>query len=109
MKFIKANITTLLFIVVAILLTLQVESCFHNSKPNSEYKKEIADKDKQIEDVTKDRDVARGKYDSVIHLLTLKDTVLIKEFHNNTVKYEKIPDNIRNLSNEDLRRSVWAY
>lgn len=88
---------------VAVLLTLQIEGCFHNRKPNSEYKKEIADKDKQIQQIGIDRDALRGKYDSVIRLLTLKDTVLIREYKTNTVKYEKIPIYINSLNKDSLR------
>lgn len=101
--------TTWLWVGIAILLTLQVESCFHNRKPNSEYKKEIADKEKQIQEVVKDRDVIRGKYDSVIALLVEKDTVLIREYKTNTIKYEKIPFTVGNYSNDELRRAFTGY
>jgi outer membrane murein-binding lipoprotein Lpp len=103
------SLNTILLIGVAVLLTLQIEGCFHNSKPDSEYKKQIAEKDKQIEQVSTERNDMRQKYDSVISLLTKKDTVLIREYKTNTIKYEKIPDNIRNLSNEDLRRAITGY
>jgi hypothetical protein len=104
----KVN-TTLLWVAIAVLLTLQVEGCLHNSKPDSAYKKEIAAKDKEIEKAGQERDVMRRRADSLIVLLMAKDTVLVREYKTNTVKYEKIPVIVGNLSNDELRRAVSNY
>jgi len=103
------NITTILLIAVAVLITLQIESCFHNRKPDKEYKKEISDKDKQIEQIGVERDIFRDKYDSVITLLTKKDTVLVREYKTNTIKYEKIPVTVNSFTNDELRRAITNY
>ena len=105
----KFNITTILLVIAIVFVTLQVESCFHNSKPNSEYKKEIADKDKQIDDVKKELSAVRGKNDSLISILMKKDTVLITKLVSNDKKQQNIITVVRDASKDELRRFVTEY
>ena len=109
MKLSQSNLTLLLLVGCAALLTLQVESCFHRNRPDSYYKEKLADKEKQIQEVIAERDKARSEYDSAIRVEQKKDTVLIEKY-NNLIKYEKeIPARVRNLSNEDLRRAINSF
>lgn len=105
----RDNITNIVIIACAVLLTLKIESCFHRNRPDSYFKEKLADKETEIKEIRTDRDIIRGKYDSLIALDRRKDTVLIRDFRTNTIKYEKIPVDIRNLNNEDLRRAIYGY
>lgn len=106
MKLSQSNLTLLLLVGCAVLLTLQIESLFHRNRPDSYYKEKLSDKEQQIKEVIAERDKARADYDSAIRVEQKKDTVLIEKY-NNLIKYEKeIPARVRNLSNEDLRRAI---
>ena len=106
MKLSQNNLTLLLLVGCAVLLTLQVESCFHRNRPDSYYKEKLADKEQQIKEVIAERDKARADYDSAIRVEQKKDTVLIEKY-NNLIKYEKeIPARINSLDKQALHRAI---
>jgi hypothetical protein len=110
MKITPPPLNTILLIGIAVLLTLQIQSCFGGGgKPNSYYKEKIADMDKEIENIRSEREETRRRYDSIILIQMQKDTVLIREYKTNTIKYEKIPVTVGNFSNDELRRAIYNY
>jgi FlaG/FlaF family flagellin (archaellin) len=110
MKITPPPLNTILLIAIAVLLTLQIQSWFGRSgKPNSYYKEKIADMDKEIQSIRSEREDTRRRYDSIILIQMQKDTVLIREYKTNTIKYEKIPVTVSNYSNDELRRAIYNY
>lgn len=96
-------------LIVSVLATLQVTSCFDRRKPSSLYKEQIEQKDKRIEELGNDRDRYRTRYDSIIAVQKTKDTVIIREIKNNTIKYEQVRDRVNSLSNDELRRAITDF
>lgn len=70
---------------------------------------EIKALEKVIEAKESERDIYRAWKDETVALLQKRDSALKTEYKTTVVKYEKIPANIRNLSNEELRRAVENY
>lgn len=62
-----------------------------------------------IESKESERDIYRAWKDETVSLLQKRDSVLKTEYKTTVIKYAKIPDNIRNLNNEELRRAVENY
>jgi len=82
------------------------------SRPSSsgiDYKELIKAKDETIQAVIRERDVYRQWKDDAINELNKKDSVLQLKIKTNTVRYEKIPVTVSNLSDEELRRAVEEY
>jgi hypothetical protein len=65
--------------------------------------------DKEIQSIRAEREDTRRRYDSIILIQMQKDTVLIREYKTNTIKYEKIPVTVGNFSNDELRRAIYNY
>ena len=105
----KLPLNTILLIAVSVLLTLQISSMFRSNKPNSYYKEKLADKEAEIKEVKQDRDLYRTKTDSLLALLRQSDTVLIREYKTNTIKYEKISPTVDAFNNDELRRAIFNY
>lgn len=105
----KINLQNILIIAVVILATLQVQGLFRSSKPVQDRTGEIKALEKVIEAKESERDIYRAWKDEAIALLQKRDSVLKTEYKTTVIKYEKISGNIRNLSNEELRRAVINY
>lgn len=105
----QSNTNLLLLVATAVLLTLQISSCFKSSRPESYYKEKISDLNSQIENIRAERDGYRDRYENVISEARARDTVLIKSYFYNQKKYEKIPVYIDNLSDDELRRAITDY
>ena len=105
----KINLQNILIIAVVILATLQVQGLFRSSKPVQDRSGEIKALEKVIEAKESERDIYRAWKDETVALLQKRDSALKTEYKTTVVKYEKIPANIRNLSNEELRRAVESY
>jgi hypothetical protein len=109
-KYIRENLNDFLLLSLAVLVTLQVRSCFDNKQPNNElYEYKLQESEKAIKKAEQEREMYRSRYDSVIAVAKEKDTVLIREIKTNTVKYEQVPVRVNNYSNDELRRAVTEY
>ena len=106
MKFIRDNIVTLLFVFIAVLLTLQIRGCKEKSDTTKQYKEKIDAVKQQQEQAVKDRNEVRAKYDSLLAIDRRRDTLLIQRYNTNTIKYEAIPVYINNLDRDSLRAAA---
>lgn len=106
MKFIRDNIVTLLFVFIAVLLTLQIKGCKEKADTTKQYKEKIKEVKDQQEQAVKDRDEVRAKYDSLLAIDRRRDTLLIERYKTNTIKYEAIPIYISNLDRDSLRAAA---
>jgi len=105
----QISLTNILIVAVIILATLQVQALFRGSKQVQDRTGEIKALEKVIEAKESERDIYRAWKDEAVSLLQKRDSVLKTEYKTTVVKYEKIPANIRNLNNEELRRAVENY
>lgn len=74
-----------------------------------DYKEIIKAKDETIQAVIREREVYRQWKDEAINELNKKDSLLQIKVKTNTVRYEKIPVTVGNLSDEELRSAVENY
>jgi len=81
------------------------------SKPKQgiDYKELIKAKDETIQAVIRERDTYRQWKDDAINELKAKDSVLQLKVKTNTIRYEKIPVTVSNLSDDELRSAVENY
>jgi hypothetical protein len=96
-KFLKENITSVLLIIVAVLVTLQISSMFRRAPAP-------VDNREEIKAVQAERDYYRGKFDSVISAGKQRDTVWIKETVQLKTQYEKIRPTVESYSSNELLR-----
>jgi len=106
------NFNTILLIGVAVLLTLQLRSCFDKvHKPESMIRNE--ERIKYLEEKRLSDSVVlvqtRSMYDSLISASKQKTVVLAGQFQQTKKIYDKIPVIINDLDREQLRRSVADY
>jgi len=94
----------LFFAVVIITVTL-----LSRVKPGIDYKELIKAKDETIQAVIREKDAYRKWKDEAIQDLNEKDSLLQLKVKTNTIRYEKIPVTISNLSDDELRRAVEEY
>jgi len=78
-------------------------------KTGIDYKELIKAKDETIQAVIRERDVYRQWKEDAIQELHEKDSVLQIKVKTNTIRYEKIPVTVSNLSDDELRRAVEGY
>lgn len=69
----------------------------------------IKAKDETIKAVTSERDVYRKWKDDEVREGQKKDSLLQLRYKTNTIRYEKIPVIISNLSDDELRSAVENY
>jgi len=105
----QISLTNILIVAVIILATLQVQALFRGSKQVQDRTGEIQALQKVIEAKENERDIYRAWKDEAISLLQKKDSILSTQVKTSIKQYEKIPANIRNLNNEELRRAVENY
>lgn len=78
-------------------------------KDGIDYKELIKAKDETIQAVIRERDTYRQWKDDAIQELQTKDSLLQLKVKTNTVRYEKIPVMVGNLSDDELRSAVESY
>ena len=94
---IKQNLTTILIVIVAVLMTAIIMStCSKSPKP--------IDNREEIKLVREERDYYRGKYDSVISQARERDTLLIMQTIQQKTNYEKIRPTVESYNNNELLR-----
>lgn len=108
----KENITTLLFVLVAILVTLQITSMLKGSHPNekairNEIKLEQLE-EKRITDSTAYAIILATK-DSLIAVLKNKNITIVNQTIKQDEKLKNIPAKVNNLSVDSLLRSAINY
>ena len=97
---------TILWIVLAALVTILVMTMFRCNPGVKDYSKQYHDlQDSLRQQLSEDRDYWRGKYDSVLVIANKRDTMLIRDYRTNTIKYEKIPTTVNSLNDDELRRA----
>jgi flagellar biosynthesis protein FliP len=69
-----------------------IESLNDKLKMSEEYRKEVVE--------MKDAELSESRK---------RDSLNIMRSKANTIRYEKIPSSVRNMSSEELRRAVWEY
>lgn len=106
-QIIKYSILGVIGIAVIILAISLITS--YRNKGDDSYKELIKAKDETIQAVIRERDIFRQWKDDAINELHKKDSVLQLKIKTNTVKYEKIPVTVGNLSDDELRRAVEEY
>jgi len=109
MLFITRNITSILLIAMAVLVTLQLKSCLDGGKKAPDISGEIKAKDDLIKMIMQEREQDRRLFDSTISLLKQQDEGKIKEYKTTVIKYEKIVPTVTNLNREELRRAVTDF
>lgn len=106
----KAQIIKYSILGVFVLGGLFILFTFINKKKSGvDYKELIKAKDETIQAVIRERDTFRQWKDDAINELKEKDSLLQLKIKTNTVRYEKIPVTVSNLSDEELRRAVEEY
>lgn len=78
----------------------------YRKTPYVDYKELIKAKDETIQAVIRERDTYRQWKDDIINELQKMDSILQTRIKTNTVRYEKIPVTVSNLSDEELRSAV---
>lgn len=106
------SLNTILLIGVAVLLTLQLNSCFSKvHKPEQMIRNE--ERLKYLEKERLADSIAlverRVQYDSVTALLMKKDTVIVTKLIANDKKQQNIITVVRDASKDELRRFVTEY
>jgi len=98
-----------ILIVGGIILCLFIGSLF--SRPKQQTNIEVITKlyDSLIASIQRERNLTREMYDNAIAEAMQRDTVLIKEYKTNTIRYEAIPVYINNLSDDSLRAAVEGF
>ncbi len=107
----KDKIYKALLIVLGLLIVILLAGIFFR-KPmpdNSLVKELVKAKDSEIQSITRERDIYRQWKDEARNELLKKDSLLNTKFKTTVINYEKIPSNVRNLTNEELRRAVYSY
>lgn len=79
---------------------------FNKSKDGIDYKELIKAKDETIQAVARERDAYREMKDEAIKALQEKDSLLQLRVKTNTIRYEKIPVMVGNLSDDELRSAI---
>ena len=105
----KLSVNDMVLIAVAVLCGFMLSRLFPPKQQKNYSKEYHALQDSVRVQVGRDRDYWRGKYDSVIAVATKKDTMLIREYRTNTIKYEKIPNTVNSFSDDELRRAVTEF
>lgn len=104
--------TTILFIAVAILVTLQLKSCFDTTNLPEEMIRN-QERLKYLEEKRLTDSVSlvetRGKYDSLISVSSQKSSQLANKYQATKKVYDKIPVIISNYDREQLRNAVTNY
>lgn len=100
------NLNTVLIVAVAVLLTLQLQTCFSPGKKPPDISGEIKAKDDLIEVLQRGRQEDRRLLDSALTALSSLDAAKVTEYKTTVVKYEKIPVYINNLGRDSLRAAV---
>lgn len=108
----KINITTILYVGIAVLLTLQLKSCFDKvHKPESMIRDQERIKyleEKRLSDSTIFADKIR-MYDSLLSASEQRSLQLANKFQSTKVIYERIPFVVNNLDKEQLRAGANEY
>lgn len=104
--------TLLLFILVAVLITLQFKSCFDKvNKPEqmirNEERLKYLEKERLADSVVIVEKVR--KYDSLIALSMEKSNQLATKYQTVKTIYEKIPVIVNDFDREQLRRAIAEY
>ena len=94
--------------IAAIILIISLLTSYRN-KGDDSYKELIKAKDETIQAVIRERDAYRQWKDEKIEELQKMDSMLQTKVKTNTVRYEKIPVTVSNLSDDELRRAVENY
>lgn len=90
-------------------IIIAVTFLFSNRQSGIDYKELLKAKDETIQAVIRERDTYRQWKDDAINELKEKDSLLQVKIKTNTVRYEKIPVTVGNLSDEELRSAVENY
>lgn len=108
----KINVTTILYIGIAVLLVLQFKSCFDKvHKPESMIRNEERLKyleEKRLSDSTIFADKIKW-YDSLLSISELKSKELASRFQATKVIYERIPVIVNDYDREQLRAAIANY
>ncbi len=112
MKFLKENITTLLFVLVAILVTLQITSMLKGSHPSEKaIRNEI--KLEQLEERRINDSVISAERislrDSVIAVLKRKEPVFVNQIVKANEKIKDVTPRVNHLSIDSLLQSAIDY
>lgn len=97
------SLNTVLIVAVAVLMTLQVQSCLSGSKKPPDISGEIKAKDELIEVLRRGREDDRRMLDSTFAVLKSMESEKVKEYHKTVIKYEAIPVYINTLERDSLR------
>ena len=112
MIFLKKHIVTILIVICAVFITLQVSSMFRKSgKPEQMIRNE--ERLKYLEE-SRLKDsvtivITRALYDSAISASNERLNQLQNKFQATKIIYEKVPVIINNLDREQLRRAVSEF
>ena len=112
MKLSREHITDLLFILAAVLVTLQIKSCVTKStKPE-----EMIRNEERIKYLEKDRlkdsvilVQTRAMYDSLISASKQKVVILSGQYQATKKVYDKIPNIVNDFDREQLRRAITNF
>lgn len=94
--------------IAAVILVISLLTSYRD-KGDDHYKELVKAKDETIQAVIRERDTYRQWKDDAIDELHKKDSVLQLKIKTNTVRYEKIPVTVGNLSDDELRSAVENY
>ena len=99
------SLNTILLIALAVMIVLQLKSCFDKAPPNerlirAEMKIEALE-EKRKSDSLQLADY-RQQRDEMISALKVKDTTLIIKYETTKIKYADIPTAVNNLSRDSL-------
>lgn len=107
----KINLTIVAWVVIAVMLTLQLKSCFDRTPPNEK----VIRLDEQIKAIEQQRVsdsmIAAGKLrekDIEIAYLRQQDTVYVNKLVTNDKKIKASNDRVDGLTNSELERSITA-
>lgn len=119
MKFLKANITTILIIAVAVLITILVVGMFRKTPVDSLYKERIADKEAIIKakdetivvlaQANEDKDRSIESHERTDSLLAIALTNNKPKYIANDKKLQDVSHSVANLDKEQLRRELSGF
>jgi len=108
----KISLSDILFIGCAVLLTLQINSCFSKvHKPESMIRSEVENEllKAELPKIKQELTVVTAKYDSLLSLSYERTLQLANSYKATKIIYEKIPVIVGHLDKEQLRAGANNY
>ena len=103
------SLNTILLIGIAVLLTLQLNSCFSSGAKPPDISDKLKAKDELIEEIRGQRIEDRKIIDSVISLLSQKDEQKVREIKTIVTKIERVKEIVDPLSKDSLRVLITKF